>query len=99
MIAVAVTIANTGPRDGVEVAQLYTHQLVGTLTRPVKELKGFQRVTLKAGEKRTVRFELPKQSLGYCDNTGRFLLEPGKYNLWIAPNSAEGTPVGFVLGP
>lgn len=98
VIAATVTIANTGPRDGVEIAQLYTRQLVGSLTRPVKELKGFERVALKAGEKRTVRFELPKQSLGYYDNTGRFLLEPGKYHLWIAPNSAEGKPVEFMLG-
>jgi beta-glucosidase len=97
VIAVTVTIANTGPRDGVEIAQLYTRQLVGTLTRPVKELKSFQRVALKSGEKRTVHFELPKQSLGYYDNNGRFLLEPGKFHLWIAPNSAEGKPVEFVL--
>lgn len=99
MIAATVTIANTGTRDGVEIAQLYTRQLVGSLTRPVKELKGFQRVALKAGEKRTVRFELPKQSLGYYNNTGRFLVEPGKFHLWIAPNSAEGKPAEFVLGP
>ncbi|MBK9989156.1 MAG: beta-glucosidase BglX [Verrucomicrobia bacterium] len=96
-IIATVTIANTGTRDGVEVAQLYTRQLVGTLTRPVKELKSFQRVALKAGEQRSVRFELPKHSLGYYDNTGRFLLEPGKYHLWIAPNSAKGAPVEFVL--
>jgi beta-glucosidase len=98
VIALTVTIANTGARDGVEIAQLYIRQLVGTLTRPVRELKGFQRVALKVGEKRTLHFELPKQSLGYYDNTGRFLLEPGKYHLWIAPNSAEGKPVEFMLG-
>jgi beta-glucosidase len=97
VIAVTITIANTGLRDGVEIAQLYTRQLVGTLTRPVKELKGFQRIALKAGEKRTLRFDLPKQSLGYYDNTGSFLLEPGKFHLWIAPNSAEGEPVEFNL--
>ncbi|MFT3867072.1 MAG: beta-glucosidase BglX [Nibricoccus sp.] len=98
IIAATVTIANTGNRDGIEIVQLYTRQLVGSLTRPVKELKNFQRVELKAGEKRTVRFELPKQSLGYYNNAGRFLLEPGKFLLWIAPNSAEGKPVEFVLG-
>jgi beta-glucosidase len=98
VLTATVTIANTGIRDGVEIAQLYTRQLVGSLTRPIKELKGFQRVALKAGEKRTVHFELPKQSLGYYNNEGRFLLESGKYNLWIAPNSAEGQPVEFTLG-
>ena len=97
-VVATVTIANTGTRDGVEIAQLYTRQLVGSLTRPVKELKDFQRILLKAGEKRTLRFELPKQSLGYYDNEGRFLVEPGKFQLWIAPNSAEGKPVEFTLG-
>lgn len=97
VIAATASIANTGARDGVEIVQLYTRQLVGTLTRPVKELKDFQRIALKAGEKRTVHFTLPKQSLGYYDNTGRFLLEPGKFHLWIAPNSAEGEPLEFML--
>lgn len=97
LIVATATIANTGPRDGVEIAQLYTRQIAGSLTRPVKELKDFRRVPLKAGEKRTVRFELPRQALGYYDNNGSFLIEKGKFRLWIAPSSAEGEAVEFTL--
>lgn len=96
-ITATVAITNTGSRDGVEIAQLYTRQLVGSLTRPVRELKDFQRVSLKAGEKRTLRFELPKESLGYYNNEGRFMINSAKFHLWIAPSSAEGDPVEFTL--
>jgi len=99
VLTVTITIANTGKRDGVEVAQLYTRQLVGSLTRPVKELKGFQRVALKAGESRTVAFALPKQSLGFYNNEGRFVIEPGKFQLWVGGNSVDGLPAEFTLKP
>ncbi len=99
IIRASAKITNTGKRAGEEIVQLYTRQRVGTLTRPIKELKGFQRIALKPGESKTVQFELPKQSLGYYDNQGRFLQEPGHYQLWIAPNSAEGTPAEFEIAP
>ncbi|MFT3782038.1 MAG: beta-glucosidase BglX [Nibricoccus sp.] len=97
VVKATATISNTGSREGTEIVQLYTRQLTGSLTRPVKELKDFLRVGLKAGEKRTVVFEIPKQTLGYFNNQGQFLIEPGKYHLWIAPNSAEGNAVEFAL--
>jgi len=99
VIIATVTIANTGERDGVEIAQLYTHQFTGSLTRPVKELKGFQRVPLKAGESKTVSFELPKQSLGYYNGENRFVIEPGKFELWVGGSSVEGLHADFVLKP
>ena len=95
----SATIANTGKRDGVEIAQLYTHQFTGSLTRPVKELKGFQRIALKAGESKTVTFELPKKSLGYYNGENRFVVEPGKFELWIGSNSADGLRTDFTLNP
>jgi beta-glucosidase len=96
---ITATIVNTGKRDGVEIAQLYTHQLAGSLTRPVKELKGFQRISLKAGESKTITFELPKQSLGYYNGENRFVVEPGKFELWLGGSSVDGLHTEFVLMP
>jgi beta-glucosidase len=99
VITASAVISNTGKRDGTEVVQLYTRQLTGSLTRPIKELKGFQRVTLKAGETRTVTFSLPKQSLGYFNGENRFVIEPGKFHLWIGGSSTDGLQTEFTLKP
>lgn len=96
-LTASVTITNTGQRDGAEVAQLYIRDLVGSVTRPVKELKGFQKIQLKRGEARTVRFRLTDADLAFtrADNTRGS--EPGAFNLWIGPSSAEGSEADFVL--
>lgn len=90
-------IENTGKLKGATVAQLYVRDLVGTLCRPVKELKGFEKITLEPGEKRTVTFTLRASDLAYhlADNT--LAVEPGDFRLWIAPDSASGAPKEFAV--
>ena len=100
-------IANTGNHDAVAVPQLYIRDVVGTLTRPVRELKGFQRVTIPAGESRTVTFELTAEDLAYwhlaegvtlgADGAYVHTVESGDFHVWIAPNAAEGQPAKFTL--
>ena len=90
MLAVRATVANTGERPGDEIVQLYVRDRVGSVTRPVKELKGFQRIRLEPGECRTVRFEVPVRELGFHGPTLAYVVEPGEFQVWIGPNSAEG---------
>lgn len=94
-ITVSCTITNTGDTDGAEVVQMYVRDLVGTLIRPVKELKGFEKVSLAAGESRKVSFTLRADDLAFHLLDGTRVVEPGKFNLWIAPSAESGTPVEF----
>jgi len=72
--------------------QLYTHQRAGSASRPVRELKGFRRVTLKAGEKRTVTLTLDTEDLGFWSpQTHRWSIEPGVFDLWVG-DDATATP-------
>ena len=83
-------IANTGAREGTEVAQLYVRSRVCEAGwRPVCELRGFERVTLKPGESREVRFTLTDETLGYVDRDGTPRTDPGEYQVWIAPNARD----------
>ena len=100
-------IANTGDRDAVAVPQLYIRDVVGSMTRPIRELKGFQRVAIPAGEKRTVSFTITEQDLAYwhlAEGVGlgengpyAFSAEKGDFQLWIAPSAAEGAYAEFTL--
>ena len=93
-----VKIKNTGPRAGTEVAQLYLRALAASAgPRPVRELKGFQKILLQPGETREVEFKIPAHELGYYDAKGDWLVEAGKYQVWIAKDSASGGPAGFEL--
>jgi beta-glucosidase len=87
---VRVTIKNTGDRAGDEVAQLYVHQVKSSVKRPIKELRGFQRVTLKPGEAKTITFTLAAQKLAYYD-VGRhdFVVEPGLFEVMVGSSSAD----------
>jgi len=96
-ISVTFTLSNTGTYDGTEVAQVYIRDLVGSITRPVKELKAFQRVSLKAGESRTITLEIPVQELAFVGLDGIKKVEPGEFRLWVAGDSASGTPVSFTI--
>jgi beta-glucosidase len=92
-------ITNSGSRAGEEVAQLYI-QLRGTSTaQPVRALKGFQRVTLAAGEKKTVKFELKPDAFAIWNDKNEFAAEPAKVKVWISPDSAHGTPVDAEILP
>ena len=94
-IRACVTIKNTGDKEATEVVQLYVRDLVGSVTRPVKELKRFHRVTVAPGQTMTVGFELPVQDLAFYGKDMVKKVEPGKFQLWIAADSASGTPVEF----
>lgn len=96
-IEVSVTLSNTGNRAGDDVAQLYIHQRVATLSQPVRELKGFERVTLQPGQSREARFTLGARQLGFWDDTGHLRLEPGTFDLWVGDNSEGGLHTTFSL--
>ena len=96
-IKVMVTIKNTGETDGQEVAQLYIHDKIASVVRPVKELKGFSKLNLKAGEARQVEFTLTAAELGFYNNEGVFVLEPGEFEIMVGGNSAELIRKSFML--
>lgn len=96
-LIVTVEIANTGSRAGSEIAQLYVRDLVASATRPVRELKAFERVALDAGEARTLRFAVPAESLGFTGPDMRRRVEPGAFALWVGPSSAEGLEGAFAV--
>jgi beta-glucosidase len=88
-IRVTIPVTNTGSRDGSEVVQLYVRDLVGSVTRPVKELKGFKKIFLKAGEKQNVSFTLTTQDLSFYNSELKFTSEPGKFQVMVGPNSRD----------
>ena len=94
-IRVSYDLCNTGDCDGTEVAQLYVRDLVGSVTRPVKELKRFERVFLQAGQTKHLTFELPVADLAFWNADMQFTVEPGAFQLWVAGNSADGEPLSF----
>ena len=86
-ITAAVTVTNTGKRDGAEVVQLYIRDLVGSITRPVKELKGFEKIFLKAGESKTVTFKITPELLRFYDYDLKQVAEPGDFDVMIGGDS------------
>ncbi|WP_137681724.1 beta-glucosidase BglX [Aurantiacibacter suaedae] len=98
-ITASATITNTGDVAGEEVVQLYVRDLVGSVTRPVQELKGFEKIALQPGESRTVRFTLKPEDLAFTRADMSHGWEPGEFRLWIAPSSGAeaATPVTFTL--
>ncbi|WP_029596715.1 beta-glucosidase BglX [Flavobacterium sp. ACAM 123] len=96
-ISASVDITNTGNYDGKEVVQLYTRDLVGSVTRPLKELKGFQKITLKKGEKKTVTFEISVEDLKFYNSDLEFVAEPGLFEVYIGTSSDAEKKVSFEL--
>lgn len=94
-IKVTFDLENTGRYTGTEVAQLYIRDKVGSVTRPVKELKRFTRVALAPGEKKTVTFELPVSELAFWNIDMKRVVEPGDFGLWVAGDSNTGYEVLF----
>jgi beta-glucosidase len=88
-LTVSVEVENTGKVTGDEVVQLYVRDEASSVTRPVKELKSFQRVTLKAGEKRRLQFTLTPEHLGFYNREMRWIVEPGDFRVMVGPNSED----------
>ena len=96
-LTATVTLTNTGTTTGKEVVQLYTRQMVGSITRPVKELKGFQKVELKAGESKKITFTISSNDLKFYNSDLKFAAEPGDYKIFIGTNSRDVKEANFKL--
>src|SRR5579864_2903395 len=97
---VSVEVTNTGTREGDEVPQLYVHQRIASVTQPVMRLAGFQRITLKAGEKKTVEFTVTPQMLSMLNIDMHRVIEPGMFDLMVGPSSDQTKSVELtVVGP
>ncbi len=88
-VKVSVKVANTGDMDGKETVQLYIHDVYSTSTRPVKELRGFRKIDLKAGESKTVEFILTAEDLKYYNHALEYVCEPGEFEIMVGPNSRD----------
>ena len=97
-VQVSIDLTNTGNYDGKEVVQLYIRDLYGSTVRPVRELKGFELVELKKGEKRTINFTLTEDELGFYDNQGEYVVESGEFKVFVGGNSVETLKASFMLG-
>lgn len=96
-LEVRVNIANSGQMDGEEVVQLYIQDLVGSITRPVKELKGFKKIALKKGETQTVTFQITTDDLKFYNKDLAYVYEPGAFKVYVGPNSSDVQEVIFTL--
>lgn len=99
-VEVSVDVENTGKRASAEVVQLYIHQQSGRASRPVRELKGFQRVELGSGAKKTVTFKLGKPELSYWSSTEKkWVIDPSTFDVWAGSDSAAALHATFQLIP
>jgi beta-glucosidase len=94
---VTTRVTNSGTRTGEEVAQLYIRDRVASITRPIRELKGFQKFKLEPGQSKEVRFELTRADLEFVGLDNEWIAEPGEFDIWIAPSSVTGTSARFTL--
>lgn len=96
-ITVSIDVTNTGKYDGAEVVQLYIRDWVGSVTRPVKELKGFKKVMIKGGETQTVTFQLTKEELSFFNYELKWVAEPGEFSVFVGGNSRDVKEAKFTL--
>ena len=96
-LTVSVEVTNSGNYDGAEVVQLYLRDLVGSITRPVEELKGFQKIFLKKGETRKVEFNLTENDLRFYNGDLQWLSEPGDFKVFVGTSSANTLEASFTL--
>lgn len=94
-LVVNINVKNVGKREGMEIVQLYIRDITGSVTRPVKELKGFRRVALEAGEQKTVQFRMPVRELGFYNLDMEYTVEPGDFSVMIGGNSEDGLTTDF----
>ena len=98
-VTATVDVENTGRRPGDEVVQLYIRDPVASMTRPVKELKGFQRISLQPGEKKKVEFVLRPEHLGFWNREMRYVVEPGEFRVMVGSNSVDVIEAKFEVAP
>jgi beta-glucosidase len=98
-LKVSIAVKNAGNFDGKEIVQLYIRDLVGSITRPIKELKGFQKITLKKGETQTVTFEITIEDLKFYNADLNLVAEPGQFEVFIGKDSQTTTKIAFELIP
>jgi len=98
-VTAMVDVKNTGSRSGDEVVQLYIHDPVATISQPVRRLRAFERVTLHAGETKTVSFDLDGSDVGFYDNSGKFVIEPGTIDVYAGDSSEGGLKDSFTVTP
>ncbi len=98
-VTVSARITNSGEREAEEVAQLYIRDRVASMTRPIRELKGFRKVRLPAGASTDVQFTLTRQELVFYNQQMKLVAEPGEFDVWIAPSATTGISKRFVLAP
>ena len=97
-LRISARVANQGARAAEEVVQLYIHDRAASLTRPVRELKAFQKIALSSGESRLVQFVLRPADLSFIGRDNRAVVEPGLFDLWVAPSAeADGLKASFEL--
>ncbi|OXG08379.1 beta-glucosidase [Flavobacterium araucananum] len=96
-VQISIAVTNSGNYDGKEVVQLYIHDEYASIIRPIKELKGFELVNLKKGETKTVTFILTEKELGFYDNDGNYLVEPGTFKIMVGGSSDKGLENRFEL--
>jgi beta-glucosidase len=96
-VTASVDVTNTGARKGDDVVQLYLHDPVASISQPVRRLRGFQRVTLEPGAKRTVSFTLDKSDFGFYDNRGKFVVEPGRIDVFAGDSSTATLTRSFTV--
>jgi beta-glucosidase len=96
-VTVRAELTNTGPTAGTDVAQLYIHNRDARILQPIRQLEGFARVSLAAGQTRTVTFTLNRSNLSYYDNSGHLVLQPGAFDVYVGDSSVGGLAGQFSL--
>lgn len=97
LITISVEVKNVGSHAGDEIVQVYVRDVVALISRPVKELKGFVRLSLEAGQTKTGVFQLSQDDLSFYDQAGKWVFEPGTFQVWVGPNSDQGLAGEFVI--
>jgi beta-glucosidase len=97
-IRVRADVTNTGSRAGAEVVQLYIHDPVASIEQPVRRLRGFERVPLLPGQTKSVTFKLDRSDVGFYDNSGHFVVEPGRIDVYVGDSSQATLTKSFTVG-
>jgi beta-glucosidase len=96
-ITATADVTNTGTRTGDEVAQLYIHDPVASIEQPIRRLRGFERITLAPGQTKTVTFKLDRNDVGFYDNSGHFVVEPGQIDVYVGDSSKATMSKSFTV--